>query len=153
MTELTKEEHEIVDAIKLFGGTVTGLKQRRFRFTVKVSIAFGLVLVIILAIVFWISLVIIPRIDHNTKTVKSVQCSLYRLVLTSGYHPESRIDPTKSLEDQKENLAIYNSQYKTIVYDNNRLGCLKADDPNKYITDPAQITTTTTLPTPATKAT
>lgn len=155
MTELTKEENEIVDAIKLFGGTVTGLKLKRFRFTVKVTIAFGLVLASLLTIIIWIYLVVIPRIDHNSKTVKSVQCSLYRLVLTSGYHPESRVDPTKSDQEQKENLAVYNLQYKTIIFDNNRLGCLEAQGPTKYITNPdeATSTTTTTLPTLTTPAT
>ena len=143
MSELTKEESEIVDAIKLFGGTVTGLKQRRFRFTVKVSIGFGLVLAILLAIVLWLGISVVPRIDHNTNTVKDVQCSLYRLVLTSGYHPEARIDKNDSIEDQQEKLAVYNQQYQTIISDNNRLGCVKAAEPKKYITDPKQATTTT----------
>lgn len=149
MSELTKEEREIVEAIKIFGGTVTGLKQKRFRFTVMVSVAFGAVLVALLLLTIWISLFVIPRIDHNSKTVKSVQCSLYRLVLTSGYHPESRVDPTKSDSEQKENLRVYNLQYKTIVFDNNRLGCIEAPEPTKYITNPkdATTTTTTTLPT------
>lgn len=146
MTELSKDEQDLVEAIKLFGGTVAGLKQRRWRFTVKVSIAFGAVLVALLFIVMWVSLNVIPQIDHNSKLVKSVQCSLYRLVLTSGYHPESRVDKTKSFKEQRENLSVYNMQYKTIVIDNNRLGCLKAEEPVRYITNPTEATTTTTTP-------
>lgn len=143
-TELSKEESDLVEAINLFGGTVKGLKQRRFRFTVKVAIGFGIVLAVLLAIVLYIWLVILPKVDHNTNKVKSVQCSLYRLVLTSGYHPESRIDKNRSLDEQRDNLAIYNFQYKTIVNDNNRLGCVKAEGPPKYISDPKDATTTTT---------
>lgn len=147
MSEITNEELEkLVESISIFGGTVTGLKQRRFRFTVKVSIAFGVVLALILGIVCYISFVVLPRVNANTAKVKSVQCSLYRLVLTSGYHPESRIDEEMTSEDQAENLRIYNYQYKTIVNDNNRLGCTQQyDEPDKYITNPKEATTTTTL--------
>lgn len=154
--QLTNEEHELVEAIKLFGGTVTGLKQRRFRFTVRVSIGFGVVLALILGIVLFITLVVLPRIEHNTKTVKSVQCSLYRIVLTSGYHPETRMDPDLPDSKNLENLLIYNEGFKTIIIDNNRLGCVKALEPQKYITNVADafklkaaVTSTTTLPTRA----
>lgn len=148
MTKLTDEEVATVDAIKQFGETVTGLRKRQFRFVIVVSVAFGIVLLLILGIIGYILFSVVPRLDENTKKVKENTCSLYKLALTNGYHPENRVDPDKSVEEQKQNLAIYNEQYKTIVNDNNRLECtIHFEEPDKYITDPAQATTTTTTTT------
>src|SRR5690242_16498922 len=69
-TGLTKEEHDLIEAIQIFGGTVTGLKQRRFRFTVKVSIAFGIVLALILGIVLYLVIAVVPHINHTANVAK-----------------------------------------------------------------------------------
>lgn len=141
-----REPEALVGELKRFSDTVIDLKRRRNEYLIALLVAVG----IIALLVGWIMFVQNPRTDRlahrvesNTQTITSVQCSLYRLVLTSGYHPETRIKPDDTLEEQIATLAVYNEQYRTIVRDNNRLGCTAAPEPTEYISDPTKVTTTT----------
>lgn len=106
-------------AVTTFGDAITDLSNRRRRtiialcaltaFTVLLTVAIGVVVI---------------HVRENAKTIKSVQCSLYSLVLSGGYHPEKH----------REDLQSYNQVYATIVHDNNRLGCVQAVDPTRHTT-------------------
>lgn len=136
------EQHirELTKSVNAFGESVKDLQKDRDRFLVGL----GIVVLGLVCVVMWLLVWIVPHIDRNTKTTKSVQCSFYKLVLTSGYRPDTRIDKTKSFAENKDNLRTYNNGYRTIVLDNNRLGCVRAQEPTMYISDPSKVTTTTT---------
>ena len=158
MTDLTKEEKDLVDAITTFSDTVKDLKRKRFRFNVIVSIGFGIVLAAIMAIVLILSLSVLPQIDKNAKRATA---SAEKANSVEAKIAESELTRCKSGNDFRENdrarwqFIINLSPMPTTPEEKTRLDTFK-----KYINEADALkdcskleTTTITIPTPATSTT